>query len=383
MYKQFCFEPMTGETTFMSKKITVRSGQSVTDALRVLDNTAAKLVVVLRDDDTIAGVISDGDIRRAYLRWHTLDLLVDQVMNPTPRVFPEDMPPQEILAAMRLHDIQQVPLVDEAGVYRSVVLLQDLIGWSTKSAPKTSDAIYDNPVVLMAGGLGERLRPLTQSCPKPLLCVGGHTILETIIAHFRYFNFHRFVISVNYLGHMIRERFGDGSRLGVDITYIEETKRLGTAGSLSLMHEHLTQPFFVMNADLLCNFNPQSMLEFHSDTASQICVGAFNHRYQVPYGVIEYEDDRIVQLVEKPKRSSFISAGIYLLSPSVLARVPSDDYLDMPTLINGFIAREEFPSIFPIIENWLDIGRPDDLSRAEAHYTSCFPHLLDEEFLTK
>lgn len=358
-----------------AQEIVVRLGQPVAEALRVLDKTAAKLVVVLRDDGTIAGVISDGDIRRAYLRWHTLDLMVDQVMNPSPRVFPVDMPPQDILAAMRLHDIQQIPLVDETGVYHSLVLLQDLIGWHTQCREKASDAVYDNPIVLMAGGLGERLWPLTRTCPKPLLNVGGHAILETIIAHFRYFNFRRFIISINYLGQMIRDYLGDGSRLGVEVTFVEETKRLGTAGSLSLMHDHLTQPFFVMNADLLCNFNPQSMLEFHLATGSSICVGAFNHRFQVPYGVIEYEDDRIVGLVEKPKHSSFISAGIYLLSPSILGHVPADSYLDMPTLINGFIAREEYPSIFPIIENWLDIGRPDDLDRAEAHYRSCFPHL--------
>ncbi|MDX2158266.1 MAG: nucleotidyltransferase family protein [Hyphomicrobiaceae bacterium] len=341
----------------------------VRQAMEMLDRTAAKIVVVL-EDDRLIGVVSDGDIRRAYLRHDTLDLSVAQVMNRRPIVAQETDGAQRVLTLMRNAEIQQIPLVDETGRLVKVVSLQDVLGWHSG---------YSNTVVLMAGGFGKRLGKITEKQPKPLVNVGGRPILETIIFHFRHHGFTRFIISTHYLAEMIKEYFGDGSRLGVEIEYVQESSPLGTAGALSLIEKPLTAPFFVMNGDLLTDLNFARMMDSHTESKALLTVASLLYSYQVPYGVLENEGRRIKRITEKPNRQALISAGVYVLSPAALEHVPRGEYTDMPTLIERCIKAGNSPHIYPMTENWLDIGRPNDLELAQQEYVNYFGHIKDFE----
>lgn len=208
--------------------------------------------------------------------------------------------------------------------------------------------------------------------PKPLLQVGSKPILETIITNFAKHGFINITLSVNYKAEMIKEYFGDGSNFGVNIDYIEETKRLGTAGALSLIQNKPTEPFFVMNADLLTDVNFSHLLDFHSfgNSTATMCVREYD--FQVPYGVIETNDGNITSIVEKPMHKFFVNAGIYVLSPKVFNYIPNNEFYDMPTLFNTLIKKEETTISFPIHEYWLDIGRIEEFEKANNEYDKVF-----------
>lgn len=218
----------------------------------------------------------------------------------------------------------------------------------------------------MAGGFGKRLYPLTQDCPKPMLKVGGKPILELILQSLVDAGFHRFYISTHYLPEMIREHFGDGSKWKVSIQYVHEDEPLGTGGALGLLPAGAIElPMILMNGDLLTRVDYRSLLEFHQrhQGAATLCVSEYES--QVPYGVIQSEGHRITQIVEKPIQRFFVSAGIYILSPELIGRVAPGRRIDMPTLLQQEIGAGREVSMFPVHEYWLDIGRMDDLRRAQ------------------
>jgi len=217
---------------------------------------------------------------------------------------------------------------------------------------------------LMAGGLGSRLGELTKDTPKPLLKVGTKPILEVILENFISHGFHRFYISVNYKAEMIRDYFGDGSRWGVEIRYLHEHKRLGTAGALSLLPDNPTLPVLVMNGDLLTKVNFRQLIDFHNETNSKATMCVREFELQVPYGVVQIANHRLRAIEEKPVQRFFVNGGIYVLSPDMLQFIPEDSFYDMPTLFDEIIARGEETSVFPIREYWIDIGRADDFERA-------------------
>lgn len=227
---------------------------------------------------------------------------------------------------------------------------------------------YDNWVVLMAGGEGRRLHPVTRDTPKPLLPVGGRPILETILSAFMEHGFHKFFISVNYLGEQIRDYFGDGRKWGAEIAYLQEGEKRGTAGCLSLLPEIPDKPIFVMNGDLLTKVNFKSLLDYHNDNSSLATMCVREYSMEVPFGVVEIEDSRIVGLEEKPVSSFFINAGIYMLDPECLKMVPQSGSFDMTALFARLIEAKERVNSFPIHEYWMDIGRLADLERAHSDF---------------
>jgi NDP-sugar pyrophosphorylase family protein len=229
-----------------------------------------------------------------------------------------------------------------------------------------------NVVVLMAGGLGSRLLPLTEEIPKPLLKVGDKPILETIIRHLKSYGFSEFIISLNYLSDKIKEYFGDGSALGVNIQYIEEKTRMGTAGALSLIRSPLEHPLIVMNGDLLTTINFNSFLSFHEANQFNLTIGARNYSYQIPYGILELSQNRVLDVIEKPIYRYFVNGGIYLLAPEVLTRIPKETHFDMTDLIRDIIKAGEKVGCFPITEYWLDIGMHHDFNQANVDYQLIF-----------
>lgn len=338
------------------ESILVNPDLSLEDAIRVLDREALRFVMVVDAERRLLGTLTDGDVRRALLRHVSLASPVRDVMHTEPRTAMGDWSREKILALMERYQLLQIPVLDDAGHVIGLETLQSLL-----LKPRR-----DNPVFLMAGGFGTRLRPLTNSCPKPLLKVGEKPILELILENFINAGFHRFFISTHYMPELIHEHFSDGSRWGVDIRYVHEEQPLGTGGALGLLpHEEINLPVFMMNGDLLTNLDFGNLLDFHQDHAgiATMCVREYEHR--VPYGVIESDGLRVQAMVEKPVFRYFINAGIYLLAPELVRSVQPNTRIDMPTLLERQISMGETVNMFPIHEYWLDIGRMEDFQRAQ------------------
>lgn len=283
-------------------------------------------------------------------------------MNPEPTVAKADEGREAILAMMKRKGLHHIPLVDEARCVVGLETLDELIQSRKK----------ENVVVLMAGGLGSRLRPLTDGIPKPMLRVGSKPLLETILENFIEHGFNRFYISVNYMAEVVKSYFGDGSRWGVDIRYLQEDQRLGTAGALSLLPEKPAAPFFVMNGDLLTKVNFSQLLDFHTSHRAQATMCVREYDFQVPYGVVKIDDHRITGIDEKPVQRFFVNAGIYVLEPKSLELISHNTYFDMPTLFEKLIEMKNETSAFPIREYWLDIGHLADYDRANVEFREVF-----------
>lgn len=328
-------------------------------AIATLDRVALRIVMVVDAERHLLGVVTDGDVRRALLRHVPLTTPVSDIMCTTPRTATQDWSREQILAVMDRHKFIQLPVVDAEN---RVVGLETLHGLLQRGK-------LDNPVFLMAGGFGTRLRPLTQDCPKPMLKVGEKPILELILESFINAGFHRFFISTHYMPEMIRQYFGDGSRWGVSIEYVHEAAPLGTGGALGLLpHDRIDLPLFMMNGDLLTTLNFRSLLDFHQEQQGVATMCVYEYEYTVPYGVIESDGRRITSIIEKPVQQFFINAGIYLLSPELVRSVQPGTRIDMPTLLERQIVAGREISMFPIHEYWLDIGRMEDFQRAQQEF---------------
>lgn len=224
----------------------------------------------------------------------------------------------------------------------------------------------------MAGGQGLRLRPHTENCPKPLLKVGGKPILETIMENIMGYGFRKFIFTVNYRAKMIEEYFGDGKKWGVQIDYINENKKLGTAGALSLLPEKPEKPLIVMNGDLLTKINFQQLLDYHQNHAVKATVCVREYYSTLPYGVIKIEDHYIEHIEEKPKQHFFINAGIYVLEPSVISGMLVNTFLDMTELIKVLLQKKEKVAAFPVREYWIDVGNERDFIKANNEFEEVF-----------
>lgn len=256
---------------------------------------------------------------------------------------------------MREKTIRQIPVLNENGVVVGLELMDELLRAGER----------DQWVVLMAGGVGKRLSPITDTLPKPLIQIGKKPILETILENFIDYGFYNFYFAVNYKNQMIKDYFKDGSKWGVRIIYLEEDKMLGTAGALSLLPGRPEKTFLVMNGDLLTKVNFTHLFNFHreSNVIATMCVRGYD--FQVPYGVVKIDDRYICSIDEKPIQRFFVNAGIYVLDPSVLDFIPKNQQFDMPQLFDALMRSEKSVAAFPIREYWLDIGRMDDLVRAQ------------------
>jgi len=340
--------------TVSPQSSTLQEGATLRNAMEALESSPAKIALVVDADGRLRGTLTDGDLRRAILRGGSLDSPVDEAMNRKFLVARASEDRAKLLARMRNNSLRQMPVVDDEGrVIRIETLTERLV------APKP------NWVFLMAGGFGKRLRPLTETTPKPMLEVGGKPVLQTILERFIDAGFRRFFISVHYLAEKIKEHFGDGSAWGVEIVYVEETSPLGTAGALSLLPETPDAPLLVMNGDVLTAARFNHLLEFHCDHAAAATMCLREYDFQVPYGTVEVDGPWAIGIVEKPVHKVFVNAGIYVLSPEAVAAVPAGGPLDMPDLLQALIAGGQSVAAYPLHEQWLDIGRPEDFHKAE------------------
>jgi len=331
--------------------------KKVSKAIKILDSHNARIVIVIDEKGRLQGTITDGDIRRSLLKGYDLSTCVSEVMNKDPKVAFIGEEGNKIKTRMKKFSIKQLPIIDRDKVVKGLETLNNLI----------SEYVYDNPVFIMAGGFGTRLRPLTNDLPKPMLKVGSKPILERILDGFIKAGFHEFFISTHYKAKIVKDYFGDGSQWGVNINYIHEDEPLGTAGSLSLLPDFITKlPMIMMNGDILTNVSYSDLLDFHKHHAGIATVCVKEYDIQVPYGVVEGEDHHVTKIVEKPIQRSFINAGIYVLNPEIF--VKSDRnliYQDMPNLLQNLIKKKQKVAKFPIHEYWLDIGQMDEFERAQ------------------
>lgn len=331
-------------------------GATLLEGITKLARLLHKIVLVVDEEQRLQGTLVDGDVRRALLRGATLETPLAEVMfkNPVTLQSARELP---ALRNSTDRAIRYVPQVDAQGYVLSLYCLDS----------QDSFLHHPNTVLLMAGGLGTRLGELTRHCPKPLLHVGNRPILEHILEKFIRQGFQQFYFSVNYKAEMIEAYFGDGARWGVNISYLRESQRLGTAGSLSLMPRDLQHPVIVMNGDILTEVEFAQLLEFHHKGGASMTSALTIYQQQVPFGVVDVKDNHIISLREKPTMAYFVNAGIYVIEPHRMADVPADTYYDMPDLLLHCIQEGDMPTVFPLHENWLDVGLPEELQRAKLY----------------
>jgi dTDP-glucose pyrophosphorylase len=337
------------------KNILLKPQQPIRDALQLIDKESLRIALVVDDNLRLHGIVTDGDIRRGLLRNLSIDSEVNKVMNINPLTAEYGSPRSELVKIMENEQILAIPLLKD-GVIEGVETLQR----------SSNSLVYKNPVFLMAGGFGSRLKPLTDSCPKPMLQVGDKPILEVLLNSFIKSGFINFYISTHYMPEVIKKYFGDGSKWGVNINYVHEETPLGTGGALGLLPDDTPDlPLILTNGDVLTNVDFERILEFHekNNSAATMCVR--DYEYKVPYGVITGEGNRVSRMVEKPIQQFFVNAGIYVISSKVRKSVPKNIHVDMPSLLENYLDVEEGVMMFPIHEYWLDIGGMEDFKRAQ------------------
>ncbi len=344
------------------EKALVKPKTPIRDLIKIIDTHSLQIGVVVDAEKKLLGTVTDGDVRRGILRGIGLDEPVERIMRKRCVSAPLGEDRETILTLMKKKQIHQVPLVDKKNRVAGLEYLDELLSAGSR----------ENWVVLMAGGLGSRLKPLTDNCPKPLLNVGTKPILETILENFIEYGFKNFYIAVNYKNEMVKRHFGDGSKWGVHIRYLEETQKLGTAGALSLLPSKPAKPFFVMNGDLLTKVNFSQLLHFHAQNKSDATMCVREYDFQVPFGVVKMTGHHILGIDEKPAHRFYVNAGIYLLGPDTLKYLPKNAAMDMPQLFQKLIYKKYKAAAFPIREYWLDIGRMDDLERANGEFSEVF-----------
>jgi dTDP-glucose pyrophosphorylase len=345
------------------RRVLVSPSTSVRETIRVMNAGAMEIVLVVDGQGCLAGTITDGDVRRGLVRDLSLEAPVEDLMHRQPVTASPGTPREEILRTLQVRDLRHMPIVEADGTLVGLELLTDLIG-----RPEGRD----NPVLILAGGLGTRLRPLTEDMPKPLLPVGPRSLLETLIEQVAGYGFRDFYVAVGYRAEQVERLLGDGSHLQVHIRYLREPEPLGTAGPIRLLRDALTRPFLVVNGDLLTKANFGHLLAFHAAEKHDLTIGVTAYTHRVPFGVVEVARGLVVALEEKPEQSWLISAGMYVLEPAMASMVPNQGPFDMPALIRAALAGGGRVGTFPVHEYWLDVGAPEEYRRAHAEYPQHF-----------
>ena len=338
-------------------EILVSPETSILQGIETIDSSALQILLVVDGAGRLLGSVTDGDVRRAILHGRDLNESVSVVMNPNPISVLEGTTRDVVLSLMQAKSIHCVPVVDKEG---------HVVGLETQSRLLWQGVEDDTCVVLMAGGLGMRLRPLTESVPKPLLEVNGKAMLEHIIERFVEQGFKRFYLSVNYKSEMIRQHFGDGADFGAHISYIDEDKPLGTGGALSqLPTECMSDNIIVMNGDLLTTLNFRQLLDFHNVHSGCATMCVRDYSIQVPYGVVAVEGEHFIDIIEKPAHSYFVNAGVYVIRSDELKHIPSDRFYDLPDLFSQLKEQGKKVTVFPLREDWRDIGNIHEFQQAQ------------------
>ena len=336
------------------KGVVLNQDSKIRDAAKNLNKSSLKIVLLIDASGKFVGTISDGDIRRALLKGENLDSPLNKIINRNPLTVTSKVDIKEIRKIMKFNKIHQIPILNDN------LELEGLHNWDDFQYEITSN----NLMVVMAGGLGSRMKSLTKECPKPMLKINEKPILQHLIERAKAYGVTNFMISINYLGEMIEEYFGDGRAFGVNIEYIRENKPLGTAGSLSLIQKEIKEPFFVTNGDVITNLDYLDLLDFHIRYKAIATMSVRLQKIENPYGVVDLDGVKFKSFHEKPIIENHINSGIYVLSPEALELMPINQRYDMPSLFIDLKNIGKNVIAFPMHEPWLDIGKSEDLENA-------------------
>lgn len=331
----------------------VSPDESLLKGLAVIDASGVETALVV-EDGRLVGLLTDGDARRALLSGKGLDCLVSAVMQRRFTTVGPDMGRVEVLDIMKARTFKQIPVVDDQNRLVGLHLLRDLLGAEVRP----------NVAMILCGGLGTRLRPITETIPKPMIPVAGRPILERIVLHLVGHGFRRIFLAVHYLGEMIESHFGDGAALGCSIEYIHESKPLGTGGAFGLLPRDLEHPVLVMNGDLITQFDAGRMMEAHLEQGNLGTIGVQSYAHEVPFGVLETEGSRVVAMREKPSLNYLVNAGIYILDAGLRERVAPGEPTTVPAILEGCLGRGEQVGCFHVDGDWMDVGRHEELKKA-------------------
>lgn len=327
---------------------------TIEQGIQCLDTTGVQIVLIIDGQNKLVGTVTDGDIRRALLRGLSLKSGIEPAVHKKPVVGLADMSRDMLRQLMRVNQVHQLPLVNDADEVVGLQVWDEVAGVAARP----------NTMVIMAGGLGTRLHPHTQNCPKPMLQVAGKPMLEHILDRAKAGGFSRFVLAIRHLGHMIEEHFGDGSGWDIHIDYLREEAPLGTAGALSLLSPRPDQTLLVTNGDVLTDIHYGEFLDFHIRNGAQATMAVRQFEWQHPFGVVEVNNLDVVGFEEKPVYRSYVNAGVYALQPDALDRLKKGERCDMPDVFRAVKASGQRAIVYPIHEPWLDVGRPADYDNA-------------------
>ncbi|OUR98821.1 nucleotidyl transferase [Halobacteriovorax marinus] len=336
------------------KESLLSPGATIREAIKNMDKSCLQIILCVDKSTCLIGTLTDGDIRRGLLKGYNMDTPIEAIIHKRPIVVPANLPRETALELMRGNRLHQLPIVDENRKVMGLHLWEELF----------STAERENIIVIMAGGKGTRLLPLTENCPKPMLEIHGKPMLEHIILKAKSDGFKNFVISLHYCGEMIESYFGDGSSWDINIEYVKEVEPLGTAGALSLLSAKPNVPFIVTNGDVLCEVRYSEMVDFHERNDAKATMAVRHHEWQHPFGVVKIKGVDIIGFEEKPITRSHINAGVYVLEPSSLSLLEPGKRYDMPALFTKLQNNGMRTIVYPMHEPWLDVGRPADLDKA-------------------
>ncbi|MDA9344666.1 nucleotidyltransferase family protein [Gammaproteobacteria bacterium] len=336
------------------KNFYLKATNSVLDVINNIEESEYQICFILDGNDLLIGSITDGDIRRGLIEGYSIDSHASHIMNSNPISILNSQSESEAKKIMTANQIKHLPVVNKDNKLVGIHLKDQILNL----APK------ENSILIMAGGFGKRMMPLTENLPKPMLQVSGKPILEHIILNAKTQGFKNFIISIHYLGDLIIDHFGDGSNFDISIKYIHEKEPLGTAGALSILDPQPNLPFIVTNGDVMTDVNYSNLLHFHESNNSEATMAIKKYELQNPYGVVNTKGLEIISFEEKPIQISYVNAGIYAINPSTLKYLKSNERCDMPDFFERIKRKKHLISAYPIHETWADVGRPIDLSQA-------------------
>lgn len=323
------------------------------EAIKSLNETAHKIILIVNGQKQLVGTLTDGDIRRSLIKNIESSDSVLKACCENPQSVPVGLSHAQKQKSLKDKKVAFLPELDENNIVKSIIFPNEI------SEP------YENTVVLMAGGLGSRMGKLTENCPKPMLKIGTKPILEHILTDLKNHGFQNIFITINYLGGFIQDYFGNGEKLGLNIKYICEKKRMGTAGSLYYLRDEIHDDFILMNADIYSKINFSALLDHHKEHQSHITICTRKYNTRIPYGVIQTEEGQVKLIKEKPVYTYDVGAGVHVISPGFLGQFTEEEYLDMPDLVEKAISKQEKVLVFPLHESWYDIGQVDEYRKVQ------------------
>ncbi len=339
----------------------IEADLSVRQAIRKIDRNRSGAVCVVDPRCRLLGILTDGDIRRLVLRGLDLESeTVEGHMQRRPITATADFSRTQLCHLMRARSISQIPIVGPQNEMLGIALAKDLM-----DVPQQG-----RRAVVMAGGRGVRLRPLTEERPKPLLPVGGRPIIELIIERLVGCGFDDILVTTAYRSQMIEDHLQDGGHLGAAIRYLREAEPLGTAGGLALLPEDVTGDLLVVNGDILTTLDYAGMLESHAASGADLTVAVREVVHRVDYGVIQSREEWITRIEEKPRTTMLVNAGIYIVGERMRRLIPRGRRFHMTDLVKYGLGEKRRIRSYPLREYWMDIGRMDDYRRANEELTA-------------